>query len=389
MTGAGEDEGAGLRAEVRRRLEGRLELRQPGRSSGFMGAGSDDLVTGRAWLATLDEVGLAVPTWPVEHGGMEATTEEAAVVASELSRFAAPDLYPFGVGLTLVGPVLLTHGDDGQRRRWLGPIRTGEEIWCQLFSEPDAGSDLAGLTTRAERDGDTWRLSGSKVWSSRAHYARWGLLLARSDPTVPKHAGITAFALDMAAPGVEVRPLRQMNGDTHFNQVFLQDTPVPDGDRIGGVGEGWGVATTTLMHERAGIGSAGGGAHSANERLVALSRARGLAVDPVVRQRLASVRMSAEVARLTALRARAAARSGRPPGPEGSGAKLRFSEDVKARADLALDLEGPHGVAGEGDPEWLTLFLTGPSLSIRGGTDEIQRNIVGERVLGLPREPRP
>jgi acyl-CoA dehydrogenase len=222
------------------------------------------------------------------------------------------------------------------------------------------------------------------VWSSRAHYSRWGLLLARTDPSVPKHAGITAFALDMRAPGVEVRPLRQMNGDVHFNEVFMDDAPLADADRIGEVGDGWRVAITTLMHER---GALGPGTGPGRRELLDLVRARGSADDPLVRQRAAAVVSQLEVGRLTNLRARAAMQSGRPPGPEGSGAKLRGAAAIKGLADLALDVEGLGGLVGE--DEWLTLFLTAPSISIRGGTDEIQRNILGERVLGLPSEPRP
>jgi alkylation response protein AidB-like acyl-CoA dehydrogenase len=228
------------------------------------------------------------------------------------------------------------------------------------------------------------------VWSSRAHYSQRGLLLARTDPSVPKHAGITAFALDMQEPGVTVGPLRQMNGDTHFSEVHFEETPVADADRIDAPGKGWRVARTALAHER-GAGAVGGGGWGADlkDRLVDLARRRGAAADPVVRQRLAAAVIELEVARLTARRARDAAKAGRAPGPEGSGSKLRGSAGLKAAASLALDLLGPDGVAGiDGDGEWQTLFLTSPSISIRGGTDEIQRNIVGERVLGLPPEPR-
>jgi alkylation response protein AidB-like acyl-CoA dehydrogenase len=222
------------------------------------------------------------------------------------------------------------------------------------------------------------------VWSSRAHYSKWGLLLARTDPDVPKHAGITAFALDMTVPGVEVRPLRQMNGDVHFNEVFMTDALVDDGDRIGEVGDGWRVAITTLMHERGALGPGGG---PGRDELVSLAHAVGRGDDPVVRERVAQVVSQLTVGRLTNLRAREARRAGRPPGPEGSGAKLRGARTIKALDDLAIDLEGLGGLSGE--DEWLTLFLTAPSISIRGGTDEIQRNILGERVLGLPPEPRP
>ena len=368
-----------FRARVREVLAARLSPRRHDDAVTVLGAGSDDLEAGRAYLRAVADGGWAVPTWPVEYGGMGATPAQAAIVSQELTRFEVPDLYPYVIGLAIAGPTLIALATPEQCARWLPLIRTGAEIWCQLFSEPDAGSDLASLATRAERDGDTWRVTGSKVWSSRAHYARWGLLLARSDPGVPKHAGITAFALDMHAPGVTVRPLRQMNGDTHFNEVHFDGAPIPDSDRIGEPGDGWRVARTALAYER-GSGALSGGGWGARleERLIDLARRRGATV------------IELEVARLTARRARDVARAGRP-GPEGSGAKLRGSAGLKAAACLALDLLGPDGIAGpdaDADDEWQTLFLTAPSISIRGGTDEIQRNIVGERVLRLPPEPR-
>ncbi len=390
MTDASDDP---FRAEVGAVLAGlaaagRLRL-DTGAPAVVMGAGNDDLEPGRAYLAALAESGLAVPTWPVEYGGLGATAEQSAAVGRELARYERPDLYPYGVGLSLVGPTLLTHGTPEQQARWLPPIRNGAEIWCQLFSEPDAGSDLAGLTTRAERDGDVWRITGSKVWSSRAHYARWGLLLARTDPLVPKHAGITAFGIDMGAPGVEVRPLRQMNGDTHFNQVFMDGAPVPDADRIGDLNKGWAVAVTTLMYERGSIGGGGGGGggSSLGTDSDVVSIARGLG-SSVARDRALALYAQLEVARWTAQRSRAAAKAGKAPGPEGSGAKLRLSANLKELGDLGIDAIGMSGVAGDEWPDRQTLFLTAPSISIRGGTDEIQRNIVGERVLGLPPEPR-
>ncbi|MBV9040788.1 MAG: acyl-CoA dehydrogenase family protein [Acidimicrobiia bacterium] len=372
-----------FRAEVRAALSERLKPRASDAAFSFLGAGQDDLEAGRSLLATLADGGWAVPTWPAQWGGRDATPEQAGIIAQEMSRFEVPDLYPFMVGVSLVGPTLLTHGSDEQKARWLPAIASGAEIWCQLFSEPDAGSDLAALACRAVPDGDVWRVTGQKVWSSRAHYSKWGLLLARTDADVPKHAGITAFALDMSAPGVEVRPLRQMNGDVHFNEVFMSDAVVHDADRIGDVGSGWGVAITTLMHERGALGPGGG---PGRDELISLVRATGAADDGVVRDRAARVISELMVGRLTNLRARGAMQAGRAPGPEGSGAKLRGAGAIKALADLALDVEGLGGLVGE--DEWLTLFLTAPSISIRGGTDEIQRNILGERVLGLPPEPR-
>ena len=376
-----------FRAEVRVALEERLTPRRADAAFTVLGAGSDDLDTGRKYLRALADGGWAVPTWPRDYGGLGATPAQAAIVAQELGRFDVPDLYPYLIGLAIAGPTLVDHATPEQCGQWLPAIRTGEEIWCQLFSEPDAGSDLASLATSAEQDGDRWLVTGSKVWTSRAHYSQRGLLLARTDPSVPKHAGITAFALDMRAPGVTVRPLRQMNGDTHFSEVHCDQAPVADSDRIEAPGEGWRVARTALTYERgAGAVSGGGWGADLKDRLVDLARTRGATNDPLVRQRLAATIIELEVARLTARRARDAARAGRAPGPEGSGAKLRGSAGFKAAAAVALDLLGPDALTEDG--EWQTLFLTSPSISIRGGTDEIQRNIVGERVLGLPPEPR-
>jgi len=369
-------------------LGARLFERTGNEASTVLGAGSDDLDAGRVYLRALADGGWAVPTWPVANGGLGATGERLTMIQQELSRFAVPDLYPFLVGLALVGPTLLHHGTDEQCARWLPTIKIGDEIWCQLFSEPDAGSDLAGLSTCATRDGDEWVVDGQKVWTSRGHYARRGLLLARSDATVPKHAGITVFGLDMQTPGVEIRPLRQMNGDTHFTEVFLTGVRLPDRDRIGPVNGGWPVALTTLAHERGGVASPGG-AWLDESRLVGLAHDLGLGRDPLVRQQLAKVVVELRVASLTARRARTHTLAGRP-GPEGSGLKLRASAAFRDFTDVAMALLGPQAVAGPGahDGEWQTLFLTAPSLSIRGGTDEIQRNIVGEHVLGLPSEPR-
>jgi alkylation response protein AidB-like acyl-CoA dehydrogenase len=376
-----------FRAWVRGELSTRLAPRRAADvPASVLGAGNDDLEAGRRYLGALAGTGLAVPMWPREYGGLGATSEQIGIIRAEFAAFAVPDLYAYLVGLELVGPTVLAHGTPEQCARWLPKIATGEEIWCQLFSEPGAGSDLAGLSTRATQDGDTWWARGQKVWTSRGAYSQWGLLLARHDPTVRKHEGITAFGLDMRAPGVDIRPLRQMNGDAHFSEVFLDDALVDDADRIGGVGEGWRVALTCLSYER-GASTAGSTSGLLDvERLIGLARARGVAGSPVVRDALARLIIETRVMSYTARRARDSARAGRP-GPEGSGMKLRGSKMFRDYTDLALRILGadaacdPHG-------ELQTLFLTAPSLSIRGGTDEIQRNIVGERVLGLPSEPR-
>jgi alkylation response protein AidB-like acyl-CoA dehydrogenase len=368
-------------AEARRLFERHLPPRGAGGGRvGLLGAGGspDDLDEGRRFLELLAPGGWATPAWPLECGGRGATADEATAIARELARYETPDLYPFLVGVALVGPSALVHGTPEQQRRWLPPIARGEEIWCQLFSEPDAGSDLAGLTTRAEPDGERWIVTGRKVWSSRAHYAQWGLLLARTDPHVAKHAGITAFALRMDQPGVEVRPLRQLNGDAHFDQVFLDGAAVDDRDRIGPVGGGWRVALTVLGFERGAAGGnpgRGGAVH--RDQIVDHVRRHGAGADPVVRQRLVRAVSEMEAARLTGLRDRGA-----------PGGKVRLASVLRQVGGLAVDVQGPAGVTGDADPDWEAVFLTAPSVSIRGGTDEIQRNIIGERVLGLPPEPR-
>jgi alkylation response protein AidB-like acyl-CoA dehydrogenase len=382
--------GDALSAEAEAAFDAVLPRRRADRPATVLGAGNDDVEPGRRFLAALAPGGWMVPTWPVDAGGRGASEEDAAAIAAALAGFEVPDLYPYLVGLHVVGPTLLAIATPEQRRRWLPAIADGSVIWCQLFSEPGAGSDLATLGARAERDGDSWRVTGQKVWSSRAAYAEVGFLLARTDPDVPKHSGITAFALDMHAPGVEVRPLRQMNGDAHFSEVFLDGAPVADADRIGEPGDGWRVARTALASERGALGAVSSGTGVSTRRLAALARARDHGDDAVVRDRVAAAHALAEVSRLTRARARDRAESGRVPGPEGSGGKLVGSAIFKTAADTAMGVLGAAGVAGD-DPsadEWRTLFLTAPSVSIRGGTDEIQRNIVGERVLGLPAEPR-
>ncbi|MBO0694229.1 MAG: acyl-CoA dehydrogenase family protein [Acidimicrobiaceae bacterium] len=381
----GSEDLAPLRHRLERELSALLTARAPGSHQTVMGAGSDDLEPGRRLLALLAPGGYAVPTWPVEHGGMGLGRREADVVADVLARFELPDLYPWHVGLELVGPTVLVHGTEEQKARWLPPLRDGTEIWCQGFSEPDAGSDLANLKTRAERRPDGWHLTGSKVWTSRAHYSQRSLFLARSDPYVPKHAGIVAFGLDMATPGITVRPLVQMNRDSHFNEVFLDDVVVPDTDRLGEPGEGWRVAITCLSFER---GSLSGDLGVTLEELAQLADHERLAERPWLRERLTRAVADLRIVQLHQLRSRAARTRG-VPGPGDSGSKLLSGRLIREVAGLALAAEGVAGVTGDtADDAWETMFLVSPSLSIRGGTDEIQRNIVGERVLGLPREPR-
>ena len=385
------DDTTALVDRYRRFLTDRLAPRSPTRGVMILGAGEgpDTVNNGRAYLAAMAEGGWSTPMWPADYGGAGLSATEATVFNDLLGDFDVPDLYPFAISLHMAGPVIYTYGSDDQKQRWLEEMRTGREIWCQMFSEPDAGSDLASLATRAERDGDEWVLSGQKVWTSRAHYSQWGFCLARTDFDVPKHKGITAFAIPMDAPGLEVRPLRQINRDEHFNELFLDDVRVPDTMRLGGIGDGWRVAMTTLAHERAAAGR--GMSDVSVETVSGLLADNGLRDHAVTRQRAAKLATELEVMRLTDLRARQAQLRGGEPGPEGSGGKLRRSVLYKDVAALAMAARGMHAMAGPGaetHDDWNLFFLTSPSLSIRGGTDEIQRNIVAERVLGLPAEPR-
>jgi len=372
--------------EVRAALTPLLERRTTTTRTTTMGAGSDDLGAGRTYLAKMATGGWHTAGWPSEVGGRGADRAEAAMIAGVRREFVIPDLYPFGVGLDLVAPTILAHGTAEQQQRWLPSIGNGSEIWCQMFSEPDAGSDLANVGLRAERDGDEWVLSGQKVWTSRGPYADWAICLARTDPEVPKHAGLTMFAVKMSDPGVEVRPLVQMNGDSHFSEVFADDARVPDSQRLGDIGAGWKVTVTVLAFERASAGGGGGGGGSRGPVPTWLTDLADQLSSPVDRDRAMRVHADGMVARWTGQRARAEARAGGSPGPAGSGGKLRGVATYNGRAALTTDLQGAKGMLTSAAGYIET--MTAPSMSIRGGTDEIQRNILGERVLGLPGEPR-
>lgn len=334
---------------------------------------------GREFLRLMEPTGLLFATWPGHLGGLDLDEHSADVIKDQLARYETPDLHAFVVGTNIVGPVLCRFATADQQERWLPPLRRGEEIWCQAFSEPEAGSDLASLRTRAVRHGNGWRVSGQKVWSSRAHYADRGLLLTRTNPDGPKHAGITCFALPIRSPGVEVRPLKQMNGEAHFNELFLDDVWIDDSDRIGDIGGGWSVAVSALGHER------GGRTDEIDiPRLCLLAPTGPTAGERIVRDRLVKVIGEVMVGRW----AEELATTYSPDrGPFGSLGKLRRSRTTKALAEATMMAIAADGMLAEGD--WQAQFLTSPAISIRGGTDEIQKAIVGERILGLPREPRP
>jgi alkylation response protein AidB-like acyl-CoA dehydrogenase len=336
-----------------------------------------------AWQKTLYRHGWAAITWPREYGGRGLGPLEQIIWNQELTRAGLGDSL-FLVAIGLAGPTIIAHGTDEQKRRYLDPMLQGDALWCQLFSEPGAGSDLAALATRAQRDGDEWVVTGQKTWCSGAHHADFGILLARTDPTVPKHEGITYFLADMHAPGVEVRPLRDMAGGTHFNEVFLNEVRVPDANRLGPVGGGWTVAMTTLMNERMAI--SGFERLFSFEELLEHAGANRERLDAVTRDELA--RLYTWVRTLELLNARVVTKLGRGEMPlaESSVMKLAIARIVTKVGELGMRLLGPEALARRGP--WQNRFLGAPAIHIAGGTDEIQKTVAAERVLGLPREPR-
>jgi alkylation response protein AidB-like acyl-CoA dehydrogenase len=356
--------------------------------------------TPEAFLGAQFDLGLAWVHFPEGHGGLGLSPKLQRAVSERLQAAGAPNaalrnIIGYGMG----APTVVTHGSDEQKRRYLRPLFTGEEIWCQLFSEPGAGSDVASLATRAVRDGDEWIVNGQKVWTTLAHVAKWGMLVARTDPDLPKHKGMTYFVVDMQGPGVEVKPLFQITGEAEFNEVFFTDVRIPDAERLGDIGQGWHVALTTLMNERVALGGGseprGGGFIG---EAMKLWREYGHD-DPSRRDGLMKLWCRAEALRLTSQRANAARRLG-TPGPEGSIAKLAGAELNKAITEYCIDLLGADGMLFPDGypmarPRYSALwknpqqaFLRSRANSIEGGTSEIMRNILGERVLGLPGDVR-
>jgi len=349
------------------------------------------------------DAGLAWVHYPEGLGGLGLSRTLQAVVDAEFATVGAPTNDPErnGIGLGMAAPTILAYGSDEQKKRWLRKLWTAEEVWCQLFSEPGAGSDLAALATRAVRDGDEWVVNGQKVWTSQAHKARRGLLVTRTDPDVPKHQGMTYFSVDMTAPGMEVRPLRQATGEAEFNEVFLTDVRIPDADRIGQVGEGWKVANATLMSERVSIGASRAAPRESGMIASAARtwRSRPELRTPGLHDRMLRLWTDAEVARLAGERLRQQLAAGQP-GPEGSAAKLVFARLNQEISGFEVELAGADGLRYDDwtmrRPESANFYGRGPGYrylrakgnSIEGGTSEILRNIVAERVLGLPSEPR-
>lgn len=337
----------------------------------------------RSWQKRLHAGGWAGVDWDVEYGGRGATLTESAIFFEELGRAGAP-LPANALGLLLGGPTVMVWGTPEQKERYLPAILSGEEVWCQGFSEPEAGSDLASLKTRARRDGDDWVVTGQKVWTSMAQYSRWCMLLARTDDGASKHKGLTYFLMDMRSPGVQIRPLLQITGESEFNELFLEEVRIPRENVLGGEGNGWKVALTTLMNERAGIAFFLQVAlRQRLDRLIDRLGTLGKLEDPVVRDRLADLHARTEVLRLTAYRGLTAIERYGQPGPEGALTKWLWSQTNQQMTQFAVDTLGPEQLTL--DLEWGFELLRARGNTIEGGTTEILKNVIAERVLGLPR----
>jgi alkylation response protein AidB-like acyl-CoA dehydrogenase len=338
----------------------------------------------RAWQRKLAEAGLAGVTWPQEYGGQGLGPIEQVIAHQEIERAGVPGVLDV-VGVGMLGPTIIAHGTEEQKERYLAPMLHADEVWCQLFSEPAAGSDLAGLQCRARREEDRWRVSGQKVWTTSAQIASFGLLLARSDPDVPKHHGLTMLVVPMQTEGVTVRPLRQITGEAEFSEVFLDDVHLKPGAEVGAPGAGWKVALTTLMFERLALGGGGEFGYRPQRYAKAIAGDPVAARDPEVRRRLADAVVDLLALRFTAFRSLTALQRGQMPGPEAALGKITLVRAAIDGCDLLVDVFGPDALADD-EVSYFTSFL--PGFKTAGGTEEILRNLVGERVLGLPPEPR-
>lgn len=392
-------EEAKFRAEVRAWLSANAELRgADDNSAGALGERVDDatIAAAKAWQKKKFDAGWACLRWPKAYGGRGATPMQSVIWGQEERHYKTPpDI--FGIGIGMAGPTLMAHAKEEQKLRWLPAMAAGEEIWCQLFSEPSAGSDLAGLRTTAVRDGDSWIINGQKIWTTGAQFCDFGILVARSDPNAPKHKGLTYFVVDMKSPGVEVRPITQINGGQGFNEVFFTDVRIPDDYRLEGVGDGWRVAITTLMNERASIGAGGGTGGGVGDLLNLARRStidgRSALSDGAVRARIADFYVRSKGLQFTAARTQSALSQGKIPGPEASLGKLVGGVLIQEMAEFAMELHGMAGAVTDprlawSDGAWQERYLAIPGLRIAGGTDEVLRNIIAERVLGLPPEIR-
>ncbi len=385
-------EEAAFRAEARAWLDANAERLAPGEVVELEGR-EDPGVIQRAqeWQAKKADAGWACLTWPKEYGGRGASGIQSVIWHQEEAKYKTPPNI-FAIGQGMLGPTIMVHGTDEQKQRYLRPMLRGEEVWCQLFSEPAAGSDLAGLRTSAVRDGDEWIINGQKIWTTGAHYCKWGMIVCRTDPNVEKHKGLTYFIVDMEAPGIEIRPIRQINGGRAFNEVFFTDVRISDKLRVTAVGDGWRGALTTLMNERHSIGGGAGGPDF--DDLVLLAKqvelgGRPAIEDRAVRQQLARIYTRLKGLQYTGYRGQTALSRGQTPGPESSIGKLVGAPLRQDMASFAVELQGAAGAVldlseGVESSIWQLMYLGTPGLRIAGGTDEILRNIIAERVLGLP-----
>jgi alkylation response protein AidB-like acyl-CoA dehydrogenase len=385
-------EEAAIRAEVRSWL---VAHAQPRVEAGALATGSspqaaavaDRLAEAREWQRTLFDGGWAGITFPTEYGGRDGTAAQQLIFNEEQAKFDVT-AGPLSIAIQMVVPTLLAHGTAEQKANHVSPILRGEEVWCQLFSEPGSGSDLASLGTRAVQDGDSYVISGQKVWNSFAQFADYGILLARTNPDVPKHAGITYFIVRIDSPGIEVRPLRQITGIAHFNEVFLTDVRVPVENVVGPLHGGWSVAQTTLGNERAMIG---GGSNDLRRELFSLAKRRGVHEDKTIRQGLAAAYARISVLEYLGYRLRTALLKGTTPGAEASVLKLAYSKHMASTGDLVMAILGADGMLWGNDAidhaRWQDYFLSQYTVRLGGGTDEIQHNLIAERALGMPREP--
>ncbi len=360
-------------------------------------AGLDLMAQSKLWQKRKYDAGWACIRWPTEYGGRGATAIESVIWNQEEAKFGPLPGAVFSIGQGMAAPTLMAWATEEQKLRYLPKLASGEDIWCQLFSEPAGGSDLAALRTRAERDGDDWVINGQKIWTSGAHYSDYGILVVRTDPNVPKHKGLSYFFLSMQSPGIEIKPIKQLSGDSNFNEVYFTDVRIPDSQRLGAVGQGWQVSITTLMNERLAIGTGGGGGGDFHA-LLKLARTvsindRPAIEDSAVRAKLADWHCKRSGLKYTGYRALSALSRGETPGPENSIGKLVSAPMAQDMASFAMDLMEMSGALWDTDytaPEGLfpTNYMAVPGMRIAGGTDEIMANIIAERVLGMPQEPR-
>ena len=379
-------EEAAFRKEARAFLEKHLKPKGSERASRDR---ANMLEKAKAWQKTKAENKFAQITWPKEWGGRGGTAMQNVIWGQEESKFDAPT-GPFAIGLGMCVPTVIAFGSDEHKERYVQKALMGEEIWCQLFSEPSAGSDVAGLKTRAAKDGDDWVINGQKVWTSGAHYSDYGILLVRTDPKVPKHKGLTMFIVDMKQPGVEVRPIHQASGGREFNEVYFTDVRIPDKDRLGDVGAGWKVALVTLMNERLAVGGSPGPDWA---EIMEYARDHGSLSDQAFREKLADWYVAAQGYKLTKFRTQTALSRGQTPGPENSIGKIITANHLQDICNSAIEMQDHYGIINEtdrmpGDAIFQQSFMWAPGLRIAGGTDEILKNIIAERVLGLPQDVR-